>query len=208
MEEINKKTLIESLSALPEHEPPDKVWAAIEAEMEAATDTPYTRQQLRELPEHEPPTGIWSAIEKRLDRAGQESGKIVPLLGRISLAVAASLALLLAAYWLLQDAGQAPDEFTISYSTEVADDQLLEHDWNEDEEAFEQFHQLCEAKKYICEHPEFQVLKTELDELTEAKESIQAAIGSYGTDPELVIQIKEIELERTDVLKKMMVMLI
>lgn len=208
MEEINKRTLIESLSSLPEHDPPENLWEAIESEFSEEVDSSYSRQQLRELPEHDPPQELWGKIEKRVEN----EGRVVTLKIRRVLAVAASLALLLAAYWTFNQQSNPTvfesGDYTLSYSTETANDMLFEHDWNEDEGAFNEFKQLCEAKKYICEHPEFQVLKLDLDELTAAKEAIQEAIGSYGTDPELILQIKEIELDRTDVLKKMMVMLI
>jgi hypothetical protein len=208
MEEINKRTLIEALSSLPEHDPPGNLWEAIESELEEKAESTFSRQELRELPEYAPPPEVWEKIESKVG----ENARIVPLRVRRVLAVAASLALLFAAYWTMNQApisGSAETgDFTLSYTTETVDEMLFEHDWNEDESAFEEFKQLCEAKKYICEHPEFQVLKSDLEELTEAKEAVQEAIGSYGTDPELVLQIKEIELERTDVLKKMMVMLI
>lgn len=210
MEEINKNTLIESLSALPEYDPPESLWDAIDNRLDEELGAPYSRQDLRQLPRHNPPDELWAKIEDKLENRG---GKIIPLGIRRIMAVAASLALLFAAYWVFEQtpikgANPSAAKGVISYSTEVADDFILKKDWNEDEDAFTEFKELCEAKKYICEHPEFQVLKTDLDELTEAKMAIQEAIGSYGTDPELVTQIKEIELERTDLLKKMMVMLI
>ena len=211
MEEINKRTLIESLSSLPEHEPPENIWERIETEMENDMGPAYSRQDLRELPTYGPPSYLWDNIEKRINGDGF---KIIPIGMRRAMAVAASLVFLLGTYWFFNqneiNGGGEMDggEYAIGYSTEIADDVLFKHDWNEDETAFEEFNRLCEVKKFICEQPEFQILKSDLDELTEAKFAIQEAIGNYGTDAALVIQIKEIELERTDILKKMMVMLI
>lgn len=207
MEEINKKTLIEALSSLQEHDVPDKVWDAINEEMESGADTVFTRQQLHHLPEHEPPADVWDGIENKIDGG---TALIIPIGLRRALAIAASLALLVAAYFLIDDLKPTitVDNAVVTYSEESVDDFLLKQDWDEDEAAFEEFKNMCEGKKYICEHPEFQSLQDELEELTEAKLAISEAIGEFGTDPNLVIQIKEIELERTDILKKMMVMLI
>lgn len=211
MEETNKRTLIESLSALPEYNPLEGLWDSIDERLNDELGAPYSRQDLRELPTHVPADELWGRIEGKLENRG---GRIIPMKMRRVLSIAASFALLFAAaFWVFNQneiSGKpgVGEDASISYSTEVVDDMLLIEDWNEDESAFEEFKLLCEAKKYVCEHPEFQILKTDLDELTEAKEAIQEAIGAYGTDPDLVIQIKEIELERTDLLKKMMVMLI
>ena len=60
----------------------------------------------------------------------------------------------------------------------------------------------------LCEQPEFKQLHNELEELTSAKNELASALGDFGTDANLVTQIKEIELERNDIVKKMMVMLI
>jgi len=46
-------------------------------------------------------------------------------------------------------------------------------------------------------------LREELEELAGAKKALEQAIGKYGTGVELINQIKSIELERTDILEKM-----
>ncbi len=122
--------------------------------------------------------------------------------------VAASVALLLSAALLLNRPKPAVDEGTISYSTESVDPLLMNNDWDEDESAFQDFLAICETKKAICSQPGFQQLRTDLEELTNAKLAIKTAIGGYGATPELVLRIKDIELERNDIVKKMMVMLI
>ena len=130
---------------------------------------------------------------------------------RKPLAIAASFALVFTALFLLQDneVSQLNTEtIAIQYTTEQVDDLVLVKDWKEDESDFERYQELCNIKKYICEHPEFQILQREFVELSDAVKELEYAIGEYGTDPGLISQIKEIELERTDIFKKMMVMLI
>ncbi len=208
MEEQNKKTLIEALSSLPEHEPNEMLWEQIEEQMEGGLEGVLPAQLLLSLPQYEPPASAWYGILKRLE-ADKSGAKIVSIGWRKALAIAASLAVLLVAFWQLNKPRQVEMNLVaVNFSEETVDPLLLEHDWDEDEEAFGEFLSLCEAKKVVCEQPEFKLLQGELEELTAAKEELKTAIGEFSTDADLVLQIKEIELERNDVLKKMMAMLI
>ena len=209
MEEINKKTLIEALSSLKEYNPPEAVWENINMELELGAEEFISRKMLAELPEHDPPEMLWNQITDQL--SGSNEAKLVSINWRRPLAIAASFTVLLIAYFLLQN--QTPDqleseEMVLKYSTETVDDRLLLNDWEQDDEAFEMYKELCDAKKYICEHPEFQTLQKEFEELTAAVEELEYAMGNYGSDASMIKQIKEIELERTGLFKKMMVMLI
>jgi hypothetical protein len=206
MKEHNKKTLIEALSTLPEHEPKDELWQAIEAQMDEPETDRFPHHLLKQLPDYEPPVQIWERIAGQL----KPTGASVRLIGwRPALAVAASLAVLLIAYWYLhQPTALEADAISVVYSEENVDQLLLKQDWDEDEEVFQDYLQLCEDKKYICGQSEFIQLQEELAELTLAKNELKDALGDYNTNPDLVLQIKEIELERTDLLKKLMVMLI
>ena len=205
MKDINKKTLIEALSSLKEYEPPVAVWEHIDMEMEMGQEEIVPLNMLHNLPEYDPPVSVWSGIEKELHV--QHGARVVPMRWKRTLAIAASFALLLSAYFLIGD-NDPMDEIAMDYSTEVVDDVILVKDWQQDEEAFGLYKELCDAKKYICEHPEFQVLQSEFVELSDAVKELEYAIGNFGTSADLVSQIKDIELERTGIFKKMMVMLI
>ena len=208
MEEHNKKTLIEALSSLPEHEPKEMLWEQIEHEMEGGLDAILPAQLLLALPQYEPPANAWEGILKKLE-GENSSAKIVALNWRRVLAVAASVAALLVVFWQMNRTQKVEmNVVAVNFSEETVDPLLLQRDWNEDEDAFSEFLSLCEAKKTLCEQPEFKQLQGELEELTSAKEELAAALGEFGTDADLVTQIKEIELERTGIVKKMMVMLI
>jgi hypothetical protein len=208
MEDINKKTLIEALSSLREYSPPESVWDNIDMDMSLEDDnSSIPSAMLHNLPEYDPPESVWNSIESTLHP--QQKGRVVGMRWRRTLAIAASLGLLICAYFLIEmEPVNQLEGIAVNYSTEVVDDLLLQKDWKEDEEAFELYKELCDAKKYICEHPEFQVLQSEFDELSGAVEELEYAIGSLGTNADLISQIKEIELERTDVFKKLMIMLI
>lgn len=209
MKEFNKKTLIEALSTLPEYEPPVSLWDSLEGEMGIVKDDWMPGVGLPDLPAHNPPESVWVNIEKKL-RYKSWAGRIVSMPWKMAASIAASLALLLTALWWLNRPEPLAFEGTISYSTEMVDPMLLNNDWDEDESAFQDFLSICESKKTICSQPAFQQLQAELEELTDAKQAIEAAMGDYGygTTPDLVMQIKKIELERNVVVKKMMVMLI
>lgn len=206
MKEHNKKTLIEALSSLQEHEPPEELWMGIEEELEQH-DQIVPPELLKTLPMYEPPPSVWDGIAGEL--IPQRPAKVVRLGWQRVLSVAASVALVLVAYWQLQpEKALQPENVSVSFSEETVDPALLARDWQEDEDAFREYLAICEAKKFICEQPEFKKLQDELEELTLAKDELDEVIGAYGAAPELISQIKEIELERTDILKKMMVMLI
>ncbi|GAB4256200.1 MAG: hypothetical protein Kow0027_23250 [Saprospiraceae bacterium] len=203
MKEINRSTLVEALSMLPEYDPPDETWQMVEAELDLLAVLPEKESVAELLPEFDPPDEVWNQVSKQLDGAG----KVVPMRKWVA-RIAAAVVLLVAAWWALNTNQPSQDEGTISYSVEVLDPILEKNDWDEDEDAFQQFMAICQNGHFICEQPSFKNLEAELEELTEAKNELKEAIGAYGASPVLVQQIKEIELERTDILKKMMVMLI
>lgn len=201
--EINRKALIEALSSLPQYDPPASVWERIDSRM--AADELLHGKPMRPgvLPEYDPPETLWSVIEERL----HPSMRMLRLARRWWPAAAAAAFVLIAIrLWMPTDA--PADDVSITYHTETVDPLLVGHDWNEDEEAFTQFFELCQQRRYICEQPAFQQLRAELEELTLAKQALQQAMGNYGATPHMIHQMKKIELERTDLLKKLIVMLI
>ncbi|MEY3050462.1 MAG: hypothetical protein RLY31_247 [Bacteroidota bacterium] len=50
-------------------------------------------------------------------------------------------------------------------------------------------------------------MQSELAERSTARDELRQALGIYGHSADLILRIKEIELARTGILKKMMVML-
>lgn len=203
MKEINRSTLVEALSTLPQYSPPEELWQAVETELDLLAELPENESVAELLPAYEPPATVWQRIQTELDTGGR-----VVSLRKWTARIAAAVVVLLASWWALNESQPAPEEGVVSYSIEVMDPLLEKNDWDEDEDAFQQFLALCQSGHFICEQPTFKNLKAELEELTDAKNSLKQAIGAYGASPQLVQQMKEIELERTDILKKMMVMLI
>ena len=93
---------------------------------------------------------------------------------------------------------------SISYSREIVDASLLQRDWEQDENAFEMINRLCAGSAFTCNNPDMQSLQAELDELTEAKISLEEALGKFGTDVDLIGQLTEIERQRTALLKQIL----
>ncbi|MEL6864441.1 MAG: hypothetical protein AAFP19_08485 [Bacteroidota bacterium] len=208
MNELNKNTLRKAIDQLPKYEPQPLLWDAIEEQMDARASQGRLKEALVQLRTYEPPSDLWEAISEGLDQEQElvESGPEVQAIRRplgirqiLRYAAAAVIggALLLFGLW--------PEEDQVSYSYEeqrVAKE-LLEHDWDTDDDAFAMVIAFCQEEAIVCQEPEFRLLKGELEELNEAREEIKAALGNYGDDLELIAQLTRIEHERSDVLKQM-----
>ena len=209
MKELNRHILIAGLQQLPEYAPPPAVWDALEENLEAdaalASGIPH-------LPQYEPPSEIWTQIAAEL--AAERPLRVAhrPPLARRRLhrgwyAAAAALALLLAGWWWWLLPEKNGGATAISVSQEVVDEQLLSMNTESEDDAFRLVQELCRSQVPVCEQPGFKSLKSELDELTEAKTELRHALGAFGDDPELHAQLARIERERSEVLRQMMAMI-
>jgi hypothetical protein len=74
-------------------------------------------------------------------------------------------------------------------------------DWDDDEESFRR------ARRQVSERDEPQLnhLGYELDELTDAREEIKEILVAYGQDPAVVRQLAEIERERDEVYRRILI---
>lgn len=185
--ESNKNNLKKAITRLPNYEPPDTIWGAINSELNI-------KKQIHSLPKYSPTDTIWENINQQLPT------KKASIFSLKKWAIAATIIFCLGInLWLYNRPTTAP----LRYAVENINHQLLEADWDEDEGLFEEINAICQTKIYSCTIPEFQSLEAELQELDEAKSDLKQAINSFGKDTELISQLSEIELERTMVLKKM-----
>jgi hypothetical protein len=90
----------------------------------------------------------------------------------------------------------------VNHATIVVDNNMLEACAAPDDDAFALIETLCKTQVPVCEEPVFKNLKSELDDLTQAKEELRQALGQYSDDAELVSRMVVIERERTQVLQK------
>ncbi len=200
MQEKNKHILQEAIQKLPQYEPEALIWISIEAELEVLEKENGLQIAINELPVYNPSDSIWENIEEELANDDRKSGRLI-WLKRISAVAAAVVFLIIGNFVFKQNTGQ--EKVTISYSQETVDEVLIKQDWDEDDDAFEMVLAFCETDHIVCELPEFVVLKSELEDLNNAREELKEALDHYGVDAELVAQLTRIELDRSDILKKM-----
>lgn len=211
MSELNYTTLREALDRLPEYAAPEGIWESLEPALDMDEQL---AAGIPGLPVYAPPASIWSQIEAQLDTP--DTGTVPARRPRTfflrpaaiwSYSAAAALALLLAAWWFWRPADAPMTGVKMAVTQEVVDDQLLDANREAEDDAFALVQQLCRNPSTVCSEPEFQSLKTELDELTSAKSALKSALGNYGDDPELHAQLARIERERSQLLRQMMSMI-
>lgn len=202
MNEINRHTLKKSIGQLPEYEAPAALWDEIEAALEADEQIVAS---VAGLPQYNAPDQIWDNLESALNR--ESARKSVPMRAvfRRLTAVAAVGLVLLCAWWLFSH--QADDSEKIVVSQELLNERLQAPLREQEDPAFQYVQTLCQSRAPICEQPGFKHLKSELDELTVARETLRRELGQYGDDPSLSTQLVRIEHERSDLLKQMMSMI-
>ncbi len=205
MKEKNKDTLSSALRQMPLYEPKDSLWDQIARELnweERRIDT--LQRALKNLPQHEPPKRVWRSIEKALKTPAQGRQRTFLLWSKVA---AIGLLVLTAAFWVFRQNSNGlveSSQFTYNYSTEQVSNQLIQANWNEDEESFAEIEQLLKKLEPESLSEEIVQLKQELQELNLAKAELQQLAGNYNSNPRLITQLKKIELERTQIAKQLL----
>jgi len=202
MKELNHNTLQATLIRLSLYEPPASVWAGVEAAL--ALDVVLT-DSARQLSIYTPPAAIWENIATQLP-AARPVARRVSIWTRYAMAAAVAAALF-GAWWLLRPMTSMPAAEQIVVTQETLDQQVVAAVQENEDDAFQWVENLCASRAPVCEEPAFKELKSELDELTTAKENLYTALGQYGDDPDLTAQLVQIELARTQLLQEMMQMI-
>lgn len=209
MKELNYNTLHEALQALPTYEPPLALWDDIELALDSED---ALAESVQALPQYEPPDAVWQHLEARLDAA--EPQKIVrlepvlrPLHQRRWWAAAATITLLVMAWWLMRPVAGDGELVAVQISQEAVNTEVQAAAQEAEDEGFDLVAELCESKAPVCEETDFKLLKSELDDLTLAKNDLRTALGQYGDDPDMAAQLVQIERERSEVLRQMMQMI-
>jgi hypothetical protein len=198
MQEQNKHILQQALGQLPQYAPPIGIWEEIHATLDADQ---LLQHELPALPTHTPPDAVWEAIEQQLPGIIPNRRRI----GRVQMMRLAAAAVLvgmaLGMWWLVQS---GKEEAVIVQSQELVDPNILEATYAPEDSAFQFVEKLCETKVPVCQDPAFETLKTELDELSAAKDALRTAMGAYSDDPGLAEQMVRIERERSVLLQQIM----
>ncbi|MEM9919421.1 MAG: hypothetical protein AAF990_15060 [Bacteroidota bacterium] len=208
MKELNRHTLKEAIRNLPGHSPKPFVWDALCMTLDKEASEKQFQSAVSGLPQYQAPDNIWDQISAELEAEPQidvlpatKKGRIFSL-HRYAAAAVILLAVVAGFYSSNLLSTKSKDGVTISYSTEKAHQVLFVADWEQDEDAFEQILTYCQDRQFACSQPEFKVLREELMDLNDARESLKIAIDRYGEDSDLIMRLAEIENERSDVLKQ------
>lgn len=210
IQERNRATLIKAIEALPEYQPGPDVWAAVsEALTLETTEQEAFQQAIDALPRYAPPPQVWEAIVHDL-ATGKRNAPVKTgfrLRRRIVQASVAASLLLAAALAGKLYVDRPVTSVELSYSEEIRSDDLYRDDWNQDAASFDEVIRQYTSNPLLSEQPDFRNLREELDELNSAKQEIEQMMEQYGRDPDLIRQIGEIERERSEILKKIVVLI-
>ncbi len=202
MKELNHNTLHQAVQRLPEYGPPAALWDALEEALEAEE---MLIESAHSLPQYEPPAQVWQNLEETLAENPVSRPVLRVTIFRQLMAAAAVGLILLSAWWLFKTDNFGAEQVVVS--EEKLDEQIRASVQEEEDAAFELVQTLCQSRAPVCQQPEFKTLKSELDELTQAKESLRQALGQYGDDAGLAAQLVRIERERSGLLRQMMSMI-
>lgn len=185
-QEKNKSILNEALKKLPNQPVRDKVWDNIKQELSL-------QESLQKLPTKIPPSRIWGEIDQQLDK----SNRTIYVLRSIAATV------LLVGLGLGWTTLNPPSTAIFTYTQEKIDHRLIQVDWKTEVTDVEELEALCQQQQFACATPIFKTLQIELKDLESAKEELVNAINIYGKDAALIVQLKDLEIERTTVLREM-----
>jgi hypothetical protein len=196
MKEKNHDKLRDALNRLPAYDAPGGAWDAINAGL-----TPTLADQ---LPTYQPAAGVWNTISREMEKAEeaalqQASVKELSLPWRKLAGLAAAVALLLTAGIGINSIDR-PQKVTVAYHQEPAP-APVDADWTIDEVSFNNAIAEIEARN----EPILNNLRHELDELTEASVGVRAMLVSYGDDPKVIRQLAQIERDRSDIYRRIIV---
>lgn len=199
--ERGELNLRRAVNSLPAHEPDPATWPRLAAQL--AADEALARA-IPALPAHEPADDLWASIAARLDApAAAPAPALTPTPApsgvvralwpartlRRALAVAASVLVLLGAWWQLRPAALAPAGLheTLTYSEEAAPAALAvapPDPLEQEGQAFIDAH--CSSLPAVCQSGQFQALRTQLTELETQEARLRQDARRFGTSPELL----------------------
>lgn len=194
MIEKNKASLQEAINRLPSYEPPLAVWEGIDKQLGEIQQ----RSLLKQLPIYPPPAKVWNQINKGLEKAAS-SAQRQPLKAPSSSTwllwvarVAAAVFLFSAGYVFANWKNQPKVSFAVRQEQSPPQGAVVA-DWNEEEERFQN---IMDQLNNLND-PKLNALRTELIELTKAKQEVEEMLRQYGRDNRVIRQLVEIETQRS-----------
>lgn len=201
MKELNYDRLRAALDRLPSYTPPTGLWPGISSGLDAG---PAEQQQVPELrlPEYSPPSTVWNSINTQLDQGHKQRSRM-RVVYRWAAKAAGILLLFSAGYFTAtRDPGPTVEVAeTVERIPSTIARQPIEvtvASFGGEDPAFNSLLQELES----LNRPSLNRYRYELQELTEAKEEVEAMLLSYGHDPAILNQLAEIERERSEVYRR------
>jgi hypothetical protein len=193
MKERNYDKLRRALDQLPDYGPPGEAWEGIQKDLAGPLGD--------RLPNYRPPASVWNRLNQELDQGIPDSIHRAKRrsLRWVSIAAGTLLVLATAASWWAKS-NEGPT-VTVAISREFAPANVLVKDWDGEEQSFTEIIEEINRR----DEPTLNNLRYELDELTAAKEEIKAMLVAYGDDPTVVRQLAEIERDRSDIYRRIIV---
>lgn len=93
-------------------------------------------------------------------------------------------------------------QMALIFSEEKIDERLLLKEDTNAENQYMLVKQFCQQEIFVCQTNDFQQLKSELERLNSASQELKTAMGEFNTDPDMMAQLTQIELQRADIIKK------
>lgn len=195
MNEINHQTLQTAILHLPFYEPNANVWTNIELEL---NNDEALEQAMEQLPSYSPPAEVWERISEELEKPATIF-RLRPIW--ISYAAAVAAVLIIGAYWWSLQYPTPIEKVNMVYQEVEKPKTKLVADWDEDEAAIMLVVNAYEKRTSIFQTDKS--LLSELEELNQAKAEVKTMLKKYGTDPDLIKSIAEIERQRSTIIKQM-----
>jgi len=152
------------------------------------------QQSLQALPKRIPSSVTWDEIEQQLDKRS----KTIYVLRSIAAAIS-----LLIGFGLWWSVISSPPKATFTYTQEKMDQRLIQVDWYTEATGLEELEVFCQQQQFACATSLFKNLQLELKDLESAKEELVGAINTYGKDAALIVQLKDLEIERSTIIREM-----
>lgn len=205
MNELNKKTLTGALQKMPQYSVGSEVWDRIDARLEIQFSDMSLQTGLRSLQEYSPPHHVWPVLLQKM----QTAKRALPY-PRLALRqvwkYAAAAAVLLMGILIVPGLFRQPEA---KVSTSVSEENSF---WSfgagedlSDETAIEEIWKEFQNKRHLIQNVELEAVDREMMELNTARQELLKAIQTLGTDPHLIKQLKQIELDRSQIIKKIAV---
>ena len=194
--EKNNTTLQRAIQKLPSYEAPSFIWEEVDAQLTAEEQLTAAIEQ---LPSYEAPSVVWESIEEELE----QGTRIISFNRTRWMAIAAAIAVLLVATFWLIPTENSNTIVSTSITTETINQELLEDDWTEDEDLVQMVVERFSKSRVAKTYQFYEELLIEFNELSTAMQEVKEMIALNGKAVDIVIQIRDIERDRDEIVKQM-----